>query len=224
MTTLTLILAASLTVGIAQPEKPKPLPTPPIAQPVKNAEGDLYALPVCAACDSTIEGVKPYITVMGTRELRFCCPLCEAKFDEDARKSLDALDAKMTKDQLPHYPLKTSVVTGAPLPAGEKTINLIYNNRLVRLGGEAEKGEFGKDPKNYLRLLDEAVIREQGKHYPLERCPVSGDVYGGEMGDPVDVVIANRLIRLCCKGCKEDLKEDPAKFIAKIDEASKQKK
>ena len=36
----------------------------------------------------------------------------------------------------------------------------------------------------------------------------------------LDVVIANRLVRLCCKGCKEDLKEEPAKFIAAVDKAS----
>jgi YHS domain-containing protein len=219
MTTITLILAAFVAVG--QPEKPKPLPTPPVTQPAKAAEGDPYALPTCAACDASIEGTKPYITVSGTRELRFCCAMCEAKFDKDAQKSLAALDAQMVKDQLPHYPLKTSVVTGAPLPDGDKTINLIYNNRLIRLGGEAEKGEFGKDPKKYLKLVDEAVIREQGKNYPLKKCPVSDEAYGGEMGDPVDVVVANRLVRLCCKSCKRDLKEDPAKFIAKVDAASK---
>jgi len=69
--------------------------------------------------------------------------------------------------------------------------------------------------------LDKAVVAEQGKNYPLTKCPVSGEAYGGDMGEPVDMVYAGRLIRVCCKMCKKDIEKDPAKFIAMADAARK---
>src|SRR5262245_5735014 len=100
MTTFALILAATIACG--QPEKPKPMPTPPAAsQTAEQRLGDPYTLPKCAACEDSVTESAPVITVKNGRELRFCCAMCEAKFDEDLKKNLAAIDAKMTKDQLP---------------------------------------------------------------------------------------------------------------------------
>ena len=43
------------------------------------------------------------------------------------------------------------------------------------------------------------------------------------MGEPVNLVDrgSNRLVRLCCEGCVEAFKEEPAKYLAKLDEAQK---
>jgi len=48
-------------------------------------------------------------------------------------------------------------------------------------------------------------------------CPVGGDVLGGSMGTPVKVTVEGREVFLCCKGCEETLREDPAKYFAKLD-------
>ena len=39
------------------------------------------------------------------------------------------------------------------------------------------------------------------------------------MGDPIDTVVAGRLVRLCCKGCTRALRKDPAKVVAAVDRA-----
>ena len=41
----------------------------------------------------------------------------------------------------------------------------------------------------------------------------------GSMGDPVEMVVAGRLIRLCCDGCEPKIKSDPLKYITMVDAA-----
>ena len=67
---------------------------------------------------------------------------------------------------------------------------------------------------------DEAkLIAQQIPSYPLMTCVVSGEVMGGEMGEPIDVLHEGRLVRLCCKMCKKELEKDPAAVMAKVDAA-----
>jgi hypothetical protein len=181
---------------------------------------DPYPFDTCPTSGKKLgEMGDPVVKLFEGREVRFCCPACPPKFEKDLAASLAKIDEQAIKDQGPLYPVKTSVVTGKDLP--EKPYEFVYGNRLIRLGADSEKADFLKDPKKHLAALDEAVIAAQGEHYPLARCPVSGEAFGGEMGEPVDMVVAGRLIRLCCKGCKEDLEENPAKFIAMVDAAQK---
>ena len=44
------------------------------------------------------------------------------------------------------------------------------------------------------------------------------------MGDPVDFVYGNRLVRFCCPGCIDGFKADPTAGLAKIDAALAPKK
>jgi YHS domain-containing protein len=194
---------------------------PATAQASKEKRvGDPYPLDVCPVTGKKLGSMgDPVVKLYDGREVRFCCPACPKKFEEDRAASIRALDEKIVKDQAALYPLKTSVVSGKELP--EKPVDLVYGNRLVRLASDAEKAEFNKDPKRYLAELDKAVIATQGKHYPLTRCPVSKEQYGGDMGQPKDVVLAGRLIRLCCNNCKKELESDPANYIAVVDQARK---
>lgn len=47
-------------------------------------------------------------------------------------------------------------------------------------------------------------------------CPVSDHALGS-MDAPVAVEIEGKKVWICCKGCEESLKADPAKFLAKIE-------
>lgn len=60
--------------------------------------------------------------------------------------------------------------------------------------------------------------------YPLDKCLVSKEPFGGEMGAPVDIVHEGRTIRFCCKPCIPKFKKDPAKYLKALDEATKAKK
>jgi len=60
------------------------------------------------------------------------------------------------------------------------------------------------------------IIEQQAPWYPMETCVVSGEALGG-MGEPVNYVHNNRLVRFCCAGCVDMFKKDPEKHIEKID-------
>jgi len=62
---------------------------------------------------------------------------------------------------------------------------------------------------------------EKAKPYPLKTCVVSGEKFGGDMGDPYVFTQDGREIKLCCKSCLKDFKKDTAKYIKKIEEAEK---
>jgi len=181
--------------------------------------GDPFPLAKCPISHGKLGSMgDPVVKLYDGREVRFCCDKCPPGFEKNLEKNLAKLDEELVKDQLPHYALQTSVVSGKALP--EKPVDWIYNNRLVRLADEAEKAEFKKEPARYMAALDKATMEKQIKDYPLTTCPVSDDKLDA-MGKPKDVVIAGRLIRLCCPSCEKDVRKDPAKFIAMVDEARK---
>ncbi len=62
------------------------------------------------------------------------------------------------------------------------------------------------------------------KPYPLDTCVVSGEKFGGTMGEPFVFIHGGREVLLCCKGCKKAFDKEPAKYMAEIDEAAKKVK
>ena len=62
---------------------------------------------------------------------------------------------------------------------------------------------------------------EKPKPYPLKTCVVSGEKFGGDMGDPYIFTHQGREIKLCCKSCLKDFNKEPAKYIKKLEEAEK---
>src|SRR5690606_17425555 len=119
----------------------------------------------------------------------------------------------------PFYPLETCVVSGEKLGTMGKPVEFVYNNRLVRLCCGSCVSEFKTNAAAHLAKIDAAVVEAQASAYPLDFCLVSGDKLGGEMGDPIDVVIGNRLYRVCCKGCIKSLYESPVKYRNVLDDA-----
>ena len=67
------------------------------------------------------------------------------------------------------------------------------------------------DPLAALSKEDREAVLKQGI------CPVSDEKLGGDMGLPIKVVIEGRDVWVCCESCIEDLKKDPAKYLAKLD-------
>lgn len=207
----------------AKTDRPKHHDQPAPATKATDRVGDPYPHDACPISGKKLGAMgDPVAKVYDGREVRFCCPACPEKFEKDLAANLAKIDEKIVKDQGPLYPLKTSVVTGKDLPvAPAKPYEFVYGNRLIRLAAEGERAEFLKDPKKSLATLDKAVVEAQGKVYALKTCPVSKDEFGGDMGKPVDFVVAGRLVRLCCKDCRKDVEKDPAKFIAMVDAARK---
>ena len=97
-------------------------------------------------------------------------------------------------------------------------VNYVHNNRLVRFCCNGCKRGFKNNPAALLAVLDEAVIAQQKDAYPIDTCPISGQKLGS-MGDPVDIVVANRLVRFCCSGCIGAFYKAPAVHLAKLNKA-----
>jgi len=189
-------------------------------------KGDPYPLSTCIVSGGKLGSMgEPIIYNHEGREVRFCCKGCVAKFKGDAAAYLKKIDKAITEQQIKRYLLDTCLVKGGKLGGkmGE-AVNYVYGNRLVRFCCAMCKKDFIKAPAKYLAKLDEAAIAGQKDDYPLDACVVSGGKLGGAMGEPIDHVSANRLVRFCCKGCAKMFRKDPAKHLSKIDDALKTRK
>lgn len=74
---------------------------------------------------------------------------------------------------------------------------------------------------------DAAWVAKARETYPLTVC-VASDEKLGSMGDSPHYIYRvdgkpDRLVIFCCEGCEDDFKKDPAKYIAKLDAAAKNK-
>ena len=104
----------------------------------------------------------------------------------------------------------------------------------TRLNPAAAAGYFGAGrssapapppPPSPPAPADAKVAEALGKLAPADRalalrqkvCPVTGAALGS-MGPPRAVVVEGRTVFLCCKGCEAELRKDPAKYLAKLQE------
>jgi YHS domain-containing protein len=60
------------------------------------------------------------------------------------------------------------------------------------------------------------------KDYPLRKCPVSDEAFGGDM-KPYKVTHEGTDVWLCCKKCKKDFDKEPAKFTKMVKDAAARK-
>jgi len=119
------------------------------------------------------------------------------------------------------YTLDTCPVSGEPLGSMGAPIVKTYNGRELRLCCKGCVKEFEADQAGYFKKIDEWIVRDQLPFYPTEVCIVSGEpLTEGGADIATNLVYGNRLVRLCCKMCERQFSADPAKFIAKLDEAT----
>lgn len=116
------------------------------------------------------------------------------------------------------YTLDTCPVSGEKLGGMGDPAKVNYEGRDVSLCCAGCIKKFEAEPQKYFSRIDAKMIADQKDHYPLTTCVVAGGKLG-EMGDPLNVIVNNRLVQLCCGGCEKKLRADPAQFIAKLDAA-----
>lgn len=185
----------------------------------ESRDGDAYYLGVCAACDALLGTKGETITrIIDGRDLRFCCAACRERWTAAPVECAARLDRIMIADQLPHYPLKTSIVSGRPL--GDRPIDVILGNRLFRLADESERAALASDLPRRLDALDRAVIAAQAPSYGMPtKCPVQGDILDSDT--PIDIVVANRMIRVCCMRCVRMVRAHPSQYLPMIEFANR---
>ncbi|MCX7048145.1 MAG: hypothetical protein NTX50_22005 [Candidatus Sumerlaeota bacterium] len=117
------------------------------------------------------------------------------------------------------YPLSFCAVTGNKLDPAKEPVIYSHEGREIRFCSQDCIAKFKADPKTYLDKIDKAIIEQQKPFYPLEKCVVTGEKLGGDMGKPVEYVYKNRLVRFCCTGCVKGFEKEPAKYFPQIEKA-----
>jgi YHS domain-containing protein len=136
--------------------------------------------------------------------------------DKDAVKSETTAPAISSSA----YPLDVCIVSGEKLGAMGDPVVKTYDGREVKFCCPMCPPRFEKDQKAYTKKLDDAIVAAQKPNYPLETCVVSGEELAhSDMGDPVDYVYQNRLIRFCCNNCVKAFNKNPSRFLEKLDAA-----
>lgn len=211
-----LLLLSTLLAACAR--APHPATTSSAATPLSSAAGDGYYLPTCALCDRPLGYIGEAVDVTRDgRELRFCSAACVAGFDHDPTAGLAHADTVIIRDQSPHYPLTTCLVSGRSLRNDATTF--VWRNRMIRVASEHQRDTFLSDPTPWMVKLDKAVIVAQAPTYGMpNKCPVQGDILEGDV--PVDFVVANRMIRVCCRRCVSNVRKRPYQYLALIDRAN----
>lgn len=184
-------------------------------EPVSDAS--VYPLDTCAV-SSTALGDDPVRTDHAGRSVLFCSEDCRERFERDPEAHLEDLDARIRADQEPLYPVETCVVSGQPLGGMGEPFSFLHGNRLVKLCCKGCLGAFEDDPGAHVAVLDAAVVENQAAEYPLDTCAVTGMRLGG-MGDADDYVVAGRLVRLCCAGCRPAVADAPVVVLRAVAEA-----
>ncbi len=78
-----------------------------------------------------------------------------------------------------------------------------------------------KEPAKWVEKVNAAHAEQQRAIYPMTKCVVSGEPLVDDAGKDIatEVVVQNRLFRVCCGGCAKAVKADPGKFAALLDAA-----
>lgn len=216
-TLVTVLAAAAVAFASAASAQEKSAPTATATKTVTAATGDPYLLGFDIVTGEKLPA-KPVARVHEGRSLLFASEDSAKKFEADPASFKAKLDEAMAKDQAPYYPTTDCVVSGHA--AAGDPIEIVKGNRLFRLCCADCVPVLEKDPAPYVAKLDALVIAAQKPKYALDSCPISGKKLGS-MGEPLDIVAGNRLVRLCCGGCTAKFASNPQAVLAKLDAAKK---
>lgn len=209
----------ALAIRGVEPGHDAPADTSEPADEPSSERSHPYPLDTCIVSGEQLGSMgDPVVKQYDGREVRFCCAACVGKFEADRDEYINQIDEKIIEQQLMHYPIDTCIVAGGELGSMGDPVNLVYNNRLVRFCCASCEPTFKADPEKYLAALDERIIEQQTETYPLTTCVVAGAELGS-MGDPIDYIFGNRLVRFCCASCIKKFEAEPGKYMATIDKA-----
>ncbi|GMV26684.1 MAG: hypothetical protein AMXMBFR58_27150 [Phycisphaerae bacterium] len=176
--------------------------------------GDGYYLASCAACGGLLGTTGPAVTVLYQgREVIVCDQRCRAAFEAALPDAMARLDQVMIADQKPLYPTSFSIVSNRSLP--DDATEFIWMNRLIRVCDADEQSTFLANPEVFIQKLDRAVIDYRLPRYDIDKCLVQGVELDEDSA--VNVVVANRLLRVCCGDCAARVRNMPRSRIPNVD-------
>lgn len=96
-----------------------------------------------------------------------------------------------------------------PVPQAAQPMGHDHDSSMNMAGHDAAAGDEVPEGLAELSPADRELAIEQ------QVCPVSGEKLGS-MGPPIKVTVAGHEVFICCSGCKQQLEDDPAKYLAKL--------
>ncbi|MCB9915107.1 MAG: hypothetical protein H6828_08160 [Planctomycetes bacterium] len=217
ITTILLLLSSLVGLSAAAIQEPAPA-----QEPEAPFTGDAYSLATCPVSGEPLGGMGDPVRVeLEGRALLVCCKGCVKKLQTEPTKYLGAVDEELTRQQRAYYPLDTCLVSGKSLTKDGKDVAVegIVLNRLFRVCCNKCLDQVRAHPKTYFETLDASVAKAQRPTYPLTACITNAKSPLGAMGEPVERVVGNRLVRFCCEGCLPKFDEDVAGHLARLDTA-----
>ncbi len=149
-------------------------------------------------------------------------PLTSAQAaDQKAEKAAHGKPAKAAKAVKP-YPLDVCLVSDEAFGGdmGEPHV-LIEDGQEIKLCCKSCLKDFKKDKKALMAKVADA--NKKVKAYKLDTCAVSGEKFGGDMGEPVVFVYKGQEMKLCCKECMIDFNKDKDGILKKVVAATEKK-
>ncbi|QDU69155.1 hypothetical protein [Engelhardtia mirabilis] len=183
---------------------------------------DAYTVTACPISGKALGSMgEPIVLELDGRAVQLCCRGCVGPANADPAGTAAKVDAAFADQQRPHYPLTTCLISGEPLAQDgvDVAVEVVVGNRLFRLCCDTCAAKVRRDPAAMHGKLDEAVIAAQSPDYPLQNCLVSDKNALGSMGEPVEFVVGDRLVRLCCGSCRPAFDAEPAKYLARLEAA-----
>lgn len=151
-------------------------------------------------------------------DVSFCCPPCIKPYEENYEDYRRQIAGQIVLLELSYYPTDRCIVSGKELSKETEAIDYVLGNRLVRLENSSCIEKLNAEQEKYNQKLDYLIKDAERKDYPLKTCIVSGGPLNPDK-TPFEVVVGNRLMKLCCGGCQGKIRETPYVYVKKINEA-----
>lgn len=118
------------------------------------------------------------------------------------------------------YPLAGCLTCGDAL--GDQTATLFHADRELKFCCIECVGSYTNSPETYISNLEEQIRSSQRENYPLNICIISEHELGS-MGDPIEYVSGNTLVKFCCGACIEKFEQNREQMLYKLREAAEAK-
>jgi hypothetical protein len=136
-------------------------------------------------------------------------------------------DTKAQQDAAPAwkgepYLLPTCAASGRPLDVKKSRTTQVVEQQELKFCCNGCAEFVAKDPAQYVEKVNAAHADQQRPIYPMTTCVVTGEplVDADGKDTATEVVVQNRLFRVCCGGCAKAVKKNPGKFAALLDAAA----
>ncbi|MEE2718466.1 MAG: hypothetical protein VX727_01610 [Planctomycetota bacterium] len=201
-----------------KPDAPKPAAKPAAAE-TEVPLSQLDPLGLCPKSGSDVAAMgRVTRRVINGVDVSFCCPPCIKPYEDDYAAYRKRIGDQIVVLELAYYPTDRCIVTGRELGKETAAIDHVLGNRLVRVADEAAVARLEADPDTYNQKLDRIIIEAERKDYPLTTCVVQGSTLDPKR-PPAEVVVGNRLMKLCCAGCAGKIRATPYLYVQKVNEA-----